>query len=135
MFFDNFEEDFKSLLEKINFEFLDEKIYKTNSTEFTETDIETIEEIKKLNNLDIKLYEYAKEHLVNYSKNPKEYNYNQKYASLHDLLKEKSQLIYTFNMPIFGANWYYREGPSNTPYVWVRNREGKLRFNLNRHND
>jgi len=125
--YNSFEEDTKELLELLGIEIKGLKIPKFNVTEKKAYDKEMVAWIKETNREDILLYEYVKKHLLK-----KRESYAQKYCSFHRLKKENKRIVYTFDMPLNGRNWCFRENLDvDLPkYRWLDGKEGSIFFHL-----
>ena len=131
LFLDNFQEDMQILCELIGIEFDRNALPHLNTT-VKETNIspELIAIIKKNQDLDIELYEYAKKYLTH--KKNRSYRFASKTKSSH---KKVSKIDYTFSMPLNGTHWCYRENvdrfsPEYPIYRWVMDKPAKIRFPL-----
>jgi hypothetical protein len=130
IFYDDFENGVKELIKAIGLNEHEIVIPNFNATKKVQVSEETIKKIRDSNDLDIRLYEYAKKNLSN--KPVKKYS--QVYSSLDCLKKLSTHMIYTFDLPLMGSgqNWGYREnvGTSDSVYRWIIGNEARLSFHL-----
>jgi hypothetical protein len=128
LFLENFESDVTRLCQMIGIDPLSQETPHLNTTTSQEVSPEFIEIIKKYNDLDIELYEYAKTHL---KQNTASYRFGSS-----QLFSEKVKKIdYQFFMPLQGINWCYRENvdrfsPEYPIFRWVMDKPAKIYFNL-----
>jgi hypothetical protein len=126
IFFDQYGEGVIDLFRRLGIELHEEEIPTINSTVKEPVSPSLLEEIRQQNLLDIELYEYARTHLQS-----KRTQYPLRSRSFDDLLRKRSSLDYTFNQPLNGNGWCYREKPPGTPtYRWVMDRPACISFYL-----
>jgi len=133
LFLENFEEDVIKLCKRLGIRLEKDAIPSVNATPPEEISAEFMAEIRQFNALDIELYEYAKTHLT-----PKQNTFRFKVSK--QFSEKKTKIDYTFEMPLPGTNWCYRENvdrfSSEFPiYRWVMNKPAKIYFNLKSNHD
>jgi hypothetical protein len=87
-------------------------------------------EVVQLNQLDIQLYEYAKKHL-----RKKETAAHLRTQSFEKVLKTTDSVDYTFDLPLNGRFWSYREvasegGEKYPIHRWVTDQPASIYFSL-----
>lgn len=133
IFLDNYSEDVMDLFKRLGIDLSEKDIPKINVTEKTPISAKLLEEVKRLNELDIQLYEYAK---TNLRKKHTEYRLRTK--SFENILKKTDAVNYTFNLPLNGRGWTYREPmykkenkkALKSPYRWVMDKPAYIYFSL-----
>lgn len=136
LFFNHFEEDVTELFHRLGID-LNEgysgcriDIPRMNTTEKEPASEALLEKIRKANELDIQLYEYAKSHL-----SKKNTNHQLRQNSFHELLSCSSRIDYTFDLPLNGTGWSAREKVSEEENSfltcrWVMNMPASMYFFL-----
>jgi len=135
IFFDTFAKDVVELFNRLGIDLDKKNIPKINATEKEPISAQLLDQIKQLNQLDIKLYEYAKKHV---QKNNNEYELRKK--SFENILETTSEVDYTFNLPLNGTGWTYRENTNVKPvkhsfYRWVMDQPAYIYFSLEEGSD
>ena len=130
VFFDHFAQDIIDLFGRFEIGLKKEDIPKINMTEREPVSLELLEEVRQLNELDIQLYEYAKNHL-----SQKNTQYPLRTSSFENIEKKTSFVDYTFDLPLQGRGWTYREtGDCETiddpVYRWVMDHSADIYFSL-----
>ena len=128
LFLENFESDTARFWQMIGIGPLSQETPDLNKTTPQEVRPEFIDNLKKYNNLDIELYEYAKTHLK-----LKETSY--RFGSQRLFSGKTRKIDYQFFMPLQGTNWCYRENvdrfsPKYPIFRWIMNKPAKIYFNL-----
>jgi hypothetical protein len=130
IFYDHYSEEIVDFFQRLDIDLKKEEIPRINTTtkEFVNNNI--LEEVKSLNQLDILLYEYAKNYYVKSKK-----KYKLRIKSYEELLKTKSEIHYTFDQPLNGRGWTYRDlsnGPNiqNPVFRWVTDLPAFIYFSL-----
>lgn len=128
VFFDNFSNDVIDLFKRLGIELDPLDIPKINTTESKPVSDALLDEVIRANELDIQLYTYAKERLAKKSTT----------YTLQNILSFQpiSSIDYTFDMPLQGRNWSYRETfEDETIYRWVMDRPAEIFFTLEKNVD
>jgi len=127
VFVETFEKDINLLKQVLGIPIIDETIPKFNTTNYKDLDSELLDIIRERNSLDVMLYDYAKNNITNSKE-----QYYQKYLLLEQQEKQAALIKYTFDQPLRGYNWCFRENMDNKlpKYRWVLGREGTIYFNL-----
>jgi len=130
IFFDHFVSDVIDLFQRLGIVLDQEDIPKINTTEKEPVSLQLLEEIRRLNELDIQLYEYAKNYL-----RKKNTLYPLRTLSFYNVIKKTSAVDYTFDLPLYGRGWTYRDNLDNKTaehpvYRWVMNYPAKIYFSL-----
>lgn len=130
IFFDRFTQDVTELFLRLEIDFNSEDIPKINTTEPQPVSPELLENVRNLNLLDIELYKFAKENLSN-----KTTRYPLRTSTFGKVIQESASIDYTFDQPLLGSGWTYRdawgnETDPNPIYRWVMNYPAKIYFNL-----
>jgi hypothetical protein len=128
LFLENFESDMARLCERIDINFLSQETPDLNKTTPEKVSPEFIEVVKKYNDLDCDLYEYAKTHL-------KQKQTSYRFRSQRSFTDKIKEIDYQFFMPLLGINWCHRENvdrfsPEYPIYRWVMDKPAKIYFNL-----
>lgn len=130
IFYDHYCEEIVNLFQRLDITLQKEEIPRLNETtkEFISTEL--LEKVTYLNQLDIQLYKYAKDY---YAK--KENKYKLRTQSYEELLKTKTQVDYTFDLPLNGYGWTYRDTFSNPQiqnpvFRWVTDQPASIYFSL-----
>lgn len=129
--FDHFTSEVIELFKRLEIDLVQEDVPKINTTKMRPViNKKLLEEIKKLNELDIQLYAYAKNHLCK-----KNTLYPLRKSSFNEIITKTSSVNYTFNLPLFGRGWTCRETLDmkklkNTTYRWVMDHPAKIYFPL-----
>jgi hypothetical protein len=135
VFFETFQSDVVDLFHRLGITLNPNDIPKMNEAEavFPATD-ELLEKLKNLNLWDLKLYEYAKTHLKK-----KETTYPLRGPSFEELLNPKSSIDYTFDLPLNGNGWSYRdqkkEKNGGHVYRWIMDKKANIYFPLEERRD
>jgi hypothetical protein len=135
IFFDDFESDVTNLFRRLGIEFIADDIPKLNTTEKEVVNFELLREVKKLNELDVELYAYAKNELLK-----KNTIYSLRTRLFCDVMNKTSTVDYTFDLPLNGKGWHYREVYKDKKierpiYRWVMNTPAKIYFSLEEDKD
>lgn len=130
IFFDHFASDIIDLSKRLGIDLDVEDIPKLNATDPEPVSIELLEEVRGLNKLDIQLYEYAKNHFQK-----KNTPYPLRTSSFYKVIKKTSEVDYTFDLPLYGSGWTYRDTLGNEKnalpvYRWVMDYPAKIYFAL-----
>ncbi len=104
VFFDSFAEDVQNLCHLIGIDLKEESLLHLNTTNPESVSPELMQRVIQINELDIALYEYAKN---NYSPKTTSYQFHSPFYS--GLMIKKKNIDFTFHMPHKGTNWCYRE--------------------------
>ena len=128
LFLENFESDLSRLYPMIGIDPISQETPNLNKTTPQEVRQEFKEIIRKYNDLDIELYEYAKTHL-------KQKKTSYRFRSWRLFSDKIKEIDYQFYMPLQGINWCYRENvdrfsPEYPIYRWVMDKPAKIYFNL-----
>ncbi|MBX9744869.1 MAG: hypothetical protein K2X08_06645, partial [Chlamydiales bacterium] len=135
VFFDSFTEGVQNLCHLIGIDLEEESLLHLNTTNPEAISPELMKKVIQLNELDIALYEYAKN---NYSPKPTTYQFHSPFYS--DLMRMKKNIDFTFHMPHKGTNWCYREKVNafslDQPiYRYVMDKPAEIFFNLEKNED
>jgi hypothetical protein len=130
LFFDHFTEDILALFQRLGINLSNDDIPTMNVTEKEPVSAHLIEEIKQLNKLDIQLYHYAKTCLQK-----KNTEYPLRTTSFESLITKSCAIDYSFNLPLNGRGWTYRdminEEEGNNPISrWVMDQPAYIYFSL-----
>ena len=125
LFFDNFTQDVIDLFLRLGITLSEHAIPTINFSEKVPVSEALIEEIKKLHVLDIQLYQYAKEHI-----HPKSTLYSFRTQSFDKVSQRTNLVDYSFDLPLDGRGWNYREADSSAIYRWVTNLPAYIYFSL-----
>lgn len=135
VFYDHFVEDVVELFSRLGIALSADAIPKMNATEKEPVSEALLEEVKKLNYWDMQLYAYAKEHLQK-----KTSSYVLRTSSFAKLLQPSSHIDYTFDLPLLGTGWTYRESQDSNaktcpPYRFVTHLPADIFFSLEQGKD
>jgi hypothetical protein len=135
LFFEHFADDVMTLFNRLGIELAPDQIPKINVTEKEPVSDALIEEVKKLNYWDMQLYAYAKEFLPK-----KNTPYLLRTTAFDFLLQTMSYVDYTFNLPLNGTGWSYRDREGNESaehptYRWVMSNPADIFFSLEEGSD
>jgi hypothetical protein len=130
LFFDQVEQDVVDLFKRLGIELDKEEIPQINVTTKEPVREELLEEIKKLNELDLQLYQYAKNQIKR-----KENKFQLRTKSFDNILHKTCSIDYSFDFPLNGKGWSYREtfggdDAKHSTYRWVMNRPANIYFSL-----
>ncbi|MEI8365606.1 MAG: sulfotransferase family 2 domain-containing protein [Parachlamydiaceae bacterium] len=130
LFFDNYSQDIIELFNRLGIELNEDSIPRMNVTEQEPISKQLFEEVRQLNGLDIQLYNYAKTHLQK-----KRTTYQLRTPSFENILKRTNSVDYTFELPLNGKGWSYREkvpdnSEKNPIYRWVMEKPALIHFAL-----
>jgi hypothetical protein len=128
VFFDNFASDVIDLFKRFDIDLQENDIIKINTTEKEPVSSELMQKIEKMHELDMQLYEYAKSH---YRKKTSPYPYPK--TTFEKLSKKSSHIDYTFDQPLRGSGWTYRDEDKNQRfpiYRWVMDQPAEIYFSL-----
>ena len=104
IFYDHYSEEVSLLFERLGIDLPQEEIPWLNATTPEPVSQKLLEEVKSLNELDRELYTYAKAHYVK-----RENKYELRTQSYKELLSPKNEIHYTFDQPLNGHGWTYRD--------------------------
>lgn len=124
LFFDRFAQDVIALFKRLGIDIDEDDIPKINFTQPEPVSPQLLEEVVQLNLLDMRLYEYAKNHLSS-----KKSSYSFRTSSFENILKITSDVDYTFDQPLNGRGWTYRETTPSV-YRWVMDSPADIYFPL-----
>lgn len=130
IFFDRYPEEITALFQRLGIDLQNEDIPKLNATTKELISEPLLKEVERLNQLDIQLYKYAKNYYVK-SKN----TYKLRSEEYEEILKPKTEIDYTFDQPLNGRNWTYRDRSNNPTiqppiYRWVTDQPASIYFSL-----
>ena len=130
IFFDNFSQDIINLFNRLDIDLEEKEIPKMNFTQKEPISDELLDKIKQLNLLDTQLYAYAKACLQK-----KDTLYPLRTKTFDKILKKSSDIDYSFNLPLKGRGWSYREVTegdfgNNSVYRWVTDQPAHIYFSL-----
>lgn len=135
VFYDHFERDIIDLFHRFHIDLNRSEIPRINITQDEQVSDELLERVRQVNELDLQLYEYAKKHYT--SKNTL---YLLRKPSYERILKKTSRIDYTFNLPLNGNGWTYRDTLGNEmssypTYRWVMDYPAEIYFHLETEKD
>lgn len=134
IFFDHFAEDVSDLFSRLGIRLDVTDIPMMNSTVKEPISEKLVEQIRALNELDIRLYAYAKTQLAK-----KTTQCRFRTETFDRLLIQTSEIDYTFDLPLNGKLWSYREqmknGEKYSAYRWVMNHPASIFFPLEKRSD
>lgn len=130
IFFDHYTEDVIDLFRRFDINLKRDDIPKVNVGFAEPVELQLLEEIKKHNELDMQLYAFAKEHLCQ-----KNNTYPLRTSTFDNLLESTSFVDYTFDLPLWGRGWTFRDEFSpqsiRTPSSrWVTDHPATVWFSL-----
>ena len=135
LLFEQFAEDVAALFNRLGIDLAPGQIPKINVTEKEPVSQGILEEVKKLNYWDMQLYAYAKESLPK-----KNSTYVLRTPSFDHLMQTTPYVDYTFNLPLNGTGWSYRDKEGNESaehptYRWVMSNPANIIFPLEEGSD
>ena len=104
LFVDQFTQDVIDLFRRLGIALEEQDIPKMNVTEPEPISEQLLEEVRQANDLDIRLYAYAKEHLQK-----KDTEYRLRSRSFEKISLTTHSIDYSFDLPLNGRGWSYRE--------------------------
>ncbi len=130
VFFDSFASDVIELFQCLGICLDKESIPKINVTNKEPISLELLEKVQKIHQLDLQLYEYAKNHRIK-----KHTSYPLRTDSFEKIIKKTSLVDYTFDLPLYGRGWTYRDRldaqeAKYSVYRWVMNTPADIYFPL-----
>lgn len=128
--FESFTQDVIELFKRLGITLHETEIPRLNTTEKEAISESLLAEVRELNELDIRLYEYARQNL-----HKKNSEYKLRTQTFDNLVKLTQTVDYTFNLPLQGSGWNYREtldikGGSLPICRWVMDRPASIFFSL-----
>jgi hypothetical protein len=135
LFFDTFARDTVDLFERLGVVIEENAIPQMNAARQEPVSEELLEKVKQENLLDIELYAYAKAHL-----RKKQTEYQLRGQSYKEITIPKTSIEYTFDLPMYGKGWSYRDKRKKDPvswpfYRWVMNEPATIYFPLKEKKD
>lgn len=126
LFFENYTQDVVDLFRRLGVEVNEQDIPRINVTVKEPVSEALLEEVRQANQLDMELYKYAKTHLQK-----KNTEYPLRTQSFDALLKKSNSIDYSFDLPLNGRGWSYREKWPGTPiYRWIMSGPAYISFFL-----
>jgi hypothetical protein len=130
IFLENFTEDVIALFKRLEIDLDPGEIPKINTTQKEPVSAAVLEEVIRLNEWDSQLYQYAKTYIY-----PKDTQYPFRTSSYADLLETTTSIDYTFDLPLNGRGWGFRdiEAIDNKRfpiYRWVMDKPAEIYFSL-----
>lgn len=130
IFFDRYNEEVIALFQRLGVSLQKEDIPQLNPSPKAFVSEKLLAKIQCLNQLDKELYEYAKNFYVKSKK-----TYKLRSEKYENLLKPKDEIHYTFDQPLNGRNWTYRDTSNDKAispptYRWVTDAPAFINFFL-----
>ena len=134
IFFDHFAEDVSDLFSRLGINLDSKDIPTMNFTIKEPVSEKLLKQVQSLNQLDMQLYQYAKTEIPK-----KDTTYPIRDESFNRLLIKTNKIDYTFDQPLNGKLWSYREKLNTKEkypvYRWVLNQPAYIYFPLEKESD
>lgn len=129
---DTFNSGVQHLFDSLNIPFNEHSIPVLNVTKAKKVSPEVLRKVRKRNQLDIRIYEYAKKHFPLQKYLKKQKKKKQSLESLQEKTKPNRSIIYDFDQPMIGSSWHRREdvGLSTRPFQYIRDKNASIEFNV-----